>query len=450
MKRKIAAFVGCALLLAGGIVASAWAVGETTGTVSVCATATATAATHTVGVDGAGVATVGGDTATNQQCATTTYTIPTVTQTVTDATTQTTTVSSPPTTGGTAGIGYLDESGHLTNVANPNQYSLLIGGPWGSDVSVIEGAAGRGLVYFDGTDVRTDYSTGVTYSQASSNGWLLKDSSGNYLVNSTYGSYCADVGSAGYQQAWIANVESYLSSHAGVDGVFIDNALYDPKGDCGAYPAKYPTTISWDTAYVSFAKAVYAALHAKGYYVALNAGAYKSGDTTFNDGTSTVNWWTQLSPYTDGLMNEYYDEASDGTDRLRTTGTAWYQQFDGWQRLISTAQNNGDDFIGITYGAAGDTNQMTYGKASFLLEWDGKGGQFIYKIKGSTADASDPSWTTDIGAPTAAKVAVGVGYERTYTGGTVLVNPSPTASQTFTVNGTSYTLAPTTAKIITP
>lgn len=438
------------VLVAVGVAAAVAVADVTTNTATSCATTNA--ATYTL-VQPATTQTFGGDSL--SVCATATATATGVTTTVPGPTTTvtttvgTTTATAPPPTGGKPGVGYEDETGHLTNVSNPDQFSILWGGAWSSDVSVIENAAGRGLVYFDGTDVKQSYSTGVPYSDASANGWLLKDSSGNLLENTTYASYCADVGSSGYQNEWISNVESYLASHAGVDGIFIDNVLYDPKGDCGAYPAKYPTTASWDTAMVGFVKAVYTALHAKGYYVALNAGAFKSGDSTYNDGTSTIAWWQQLGPYADGLTNEYYDETSDGTDRLRTTAAAWYGDFDQWQRLIGTAQSDGDDFIGITYGAAGDTTAMTFARASFLLEWNGHGSAFIYKIKGSSADASDPSWTTDIGQPIGAKSAVGVGYERSYTGGTVLVNPSPSSSQSFTVNGTNYTLSPTTAKIIT-
>lgn len=87
---KHAAAFGCLVLLGLGVGAAALAAGETTGTVSACATVTA--ATHTVAVDGTPAATVGGDTA--SQCATTTYTIPTVTNTVT----QTVTVTDPGTT----------------------------------------------------------------------------------------------------------------------------------------------------------------------------------------------------------------------------------------------------------------------------------------------------------------------------------------------------------------
>jgi hypothetical protein len=106
----------------------------------------------------------------------------------------------------------------------------------------------------------------------------------------------------------------------------------------------------------------------------------------------------------------------------------------------------GDDFIGLEKGSSTNTTAMTYGKASFLLEWNGGGSVFMYSARGS--DPTNGAWTTNIGKPARAKVRVGAGWERAYTGGTVLVNPSASASQTFTVKGKSYTLAPTTARIL--
>jgi hypothetical protein len=106
----------------------------------------------------------------------------------------------------------------------------------------------------------------------------------------------------------------------------------------------------------------------------------------------------------------------------------------------------GDDFLGKMDSKNLDPARMVYGKASFLLEWNGGGSVFMYND--TPNDPTDPAWTTDIGLPTAAKVQIGVGWMRPYTRGTVLVNPSASTSQTFTVNGTSYTLAPTTARIL--
>ncbi len=156
-------------------------------------------------------------------------------------------------------------------------------------------------------------------------------------------------------------------------------------------------------------------------------------------------------------MNESYAETAEGSNTLRSSGSSWMQNWDGWQRLIGTAQAMGKDFVGVTYGDPGDTRRMIYGKASFLQEWNGGGSVFIF----NPTDNSDPwnsAWTTDIGRPAAAKQHIGSGWMRQYTGGIALVNPSPSASQTFQLGGsyltstgstvTSATLAPTTGLIL--
>ena len=103
---------------------------------------------------------------------------------------------------------------------------------------------------------------------------------------------------------------------------------------------------------------------------------------------------------------------------------------------------------------------MTYGKASFLLKWNGKGGAYFwdYYASGTANNPWDPNWTMDIGTPTAAMYSVGSGaFRRDYTAGTVIVNPMLT-TQTFSLGGTyttasgasvsSVTLAPTSAAIL--
>src|SRR3954453_16239089 len=128
----------------------------------------------------------------------------------------------------TSGIGIYQLGGHLAGISSPGLYSLVVADP--ADAPTLVTLPGRGLAYFAGTDVNVNWSTGVPYGQASANGWLLSSSSGRLLVNQGYaGNYVGDVGSLAYQQAWIANVSSYLSSHPGVDGVFIDDVLYDLK-----------------------------------------------------------------------------------------------------------------------------------------------------------------------------------------------------------------------------
>jgi hypothetical protein len=354
------------------------------------------------------------------------------------------------------GVGVYSLGGHLGGFASPGAFATVIGDS--SDSSILAGLPGRALAYFAGTDVNVSWSTGVPYSQALANGWLLTGSSGALLSNQgTAGNYVGDVGSSGYQQAWITNVLAYLAAHPGIDGVFIDDVLYDLKPLAGVEAAKYPTQQQWAAAMLSFVVAVGNALHAHGYYLAVNASGYIPGDGNSDTGTNAVAWWQQLGPYVNGLMNEYYQETSEGSDTLRSTGGSWTQNWDGWQRLVATAQSMGDDFFGVMYGATGNTAAMAYGKASFLLDWNGGAGAFIY----ANNDSSDPgnaAWTTDIGQPMSTKQHVGSGWLRRYSGGVALVNPG-TSKQKFQLGGSyvtpsgatvsSVTLPPVTAMILT-
>jgi len=92
LSRRAAACLAFVVIAASGV-GAAYAVGETTGTVSACATASVAA--QTIAVNGTPISTV--PAATSTQCTTTTYTIPTVTSTVTVTNPTTTTTTTAPT-----------------------------------------------------------------------------------------------------------------------------------------------------------------------------------------------------------------------------------------------------------------------------------------------------------------------------------------------------------------
>src|SRR5439155_5195748 len=86
-------------------------------------------------------------------------------------------------------------------------------------------------------------------------------------------------------------------------------------------------------------------------------------------------------------------------------------------------------------------------------------GAFVYADSySSSGDPWNPAWTTGIGTPSGSKVQVGVGWQRNYTNGSVIVNPSTSTSQTFSLGATyltptgtavsSVTLSPATAMIL--
>jgi hypothetical protein len=286
---------------------------------------------------------------------------------------------------------------------------------------------------------------------------LLRDRAGRLLVSRSYPSnYVGDVGNPAYQQAWLDNVSRLLRLN-GDDGVFIDSLVADLAPLAGAEAAKYPTARSWADAEISFIHTVGKGLRAEGYYVLVNASAFVPGSSASNDGSSTVSWWRRLAPYVSGLMNEYFEETPDGTNQLRSTGPSWRQNWTGWQRLVQVAQSSGRDFVGLTYGPAGDARRMSYGRASFLLDWNGHGGAFVYEPTGAD-DPWDGAWTRDIGRPEAPKQRIGVAWLRRYSGGLVLVNPDASRSQSLVLDGTylapnggrvsQVTLPPTTGLVL--
>jgi hypothetical protein len=52
-----------------------------------------------------------------------------------------------------------------------------------------------------------------------------------------------------------------------------------------------------------------------------------------------------------------------------------------WQRVVSVAQRAGVDFLGLTYGTHDDLQAMRFGKGSFMLDWNGKGGAFKVEVQ---------------------------------------------------------------------
>ncbi|HEY4869400.1 MAG TPA: hypothetical protein VII79_05275, partial [Candidatus Dormibacteraeota bacterium] len=98
-------------------------------------------------------------------------------------------------------------------------------------------------------------------------------------------------------------------------------------------------------------------------------------------------------------------------------------------------------------------------RASFLLAWSGRtGSALFYRPDPDLVDPYAAEWTNDVGTPAGNRYAVGAGWRRQFTGGTVIVNPSAGASQTFALGGTyrmpdgssasSITLGPTSALVL--
>jgi len=72
------------------------------------------------------------------------------------------------------------------------------------------------------------------WNYAQSQGWLLKDSNGNYVTESNWGysqNYMVDITNPAYQQWVAAKIKSWLDQYPVFDGVMADNSLQD--GEAG-------------------------------------------------------------------------------------------------------------------------------------------------------------------------------------------------------------------------
>ena len=340
-------------------------------------------------------------------------------------------------------------SSTLAHYSHLSDYSYVI---FGGDFAVARRLRGKTL-HYEEISVCSEWNCSVPYPRASANGWLLKDANGNVIH--TYGDsrrYLPDVGLPAYQRAFIRKTLSLLRAHRGTDGIQIDNIMTDIGSITGrVYPAKYPSKQSFQDAEVAFLSVVGPALRKAGYYVFANAGGYVN-DSTYDTGRDTNALWKRIAPYLGGLMNEYWMQDPNNLTRQMDDGRGGYMHYwSGWQKLVQTAQAGGADFIGVSIGSVSDVRTMRFGKASFLLNWDGAGGAFIYAVSpafGSGVSPWNSNWTTKIGTPTGPKYKIGAKvWQRNFSKGTVIVNPT-TSAVTTTINGTSYTIGPTDALIL--
>ena len=155
----------------------------------------------------------------------------------------------------------------------------------------------------------------------------------------------------------------------GYDGTTLDNVSANISGWpgwSGVYPTLYPVRQRLGAGDEE--------LHRLRRAAAEGAGAVRArerGQAGPNDGSATKAWWTTLAPYVSGLLVEYFEQASDQV-LFYNDPNNWHGYWESWLGLVDVAQNAGVDFYGGMKGSATDTDKMMYGKASFLLKWNGK------------------------------------------------------------------------------
>ena len=296
--------------------------------------------------------------------------------------------------------------------------------------------------------------------QANHPDWFLRASDGSLLRYSDFPDYALmDVGNPGYQAAWMS-ITTARAAADGFDGIYIDDISAVPHHGLDGRIATY-TDQQYGAAVIRFMQAVTAHIHAAGLQTAANVGVDPWTPWQRTDGLAIAatldlmmreyfsRYGYDCGPYDDRFSGSYDDGPS------LSLMLSWYQQ----------VQAAGTRLLGVDYGGnpsgPGDTATMTYGRALWLLAWDGKpGGAYMFHTCGGVPDqAAYPQWLADPGSPTSATQFTDGLWRRSFSGGQVLLNPSATASVTTTISGTwhdasgrtvtgTVTLAPTTALVL--
>lgn len=255
-------------------------------------------------------------------------------------------------------------------------------------------------------------STGVTTGEADE-AWFLHDEAGDRLEFCDYaGSWAADVGNVDYQARWLENVQERVTRD-GFDGVMLDDVNTFPGhclGSLGTPIAEYPTDEGYGDATVAFMAAVGPGLKAAGLAVAPNIAMNPWEDVMVAQATA-------MMPSVTHWMREYWMRWDD-SENFR--GDEWEATLD----TMRIAQDAGVAYLGLTYGpgAEGAVEGQRYGRASWLVAWDGVSAS----AWGYWGDGEDPwgdDWGPDIGLPTGDAEHDGDAWVRRYSGGVAVVNP---------------------------
>jgi hypothetical protein len=270
-------------------------------------------------------------------------------------------------------------------------------------------------------------STLVTQEEAAAQeSWWLHNSAGKRITFSDY-SYlaAANIGDPGWQAQARAHVGRIKAD--GYDGILLDDVNLYPGHGLSATEANHSVEYRTDTAYGDASRSVMAVL---GPYIkthGLLAFANVGMDPWIKDQYSR---FRSMLANLDGVCREFW-MAWGGGGGVPFTGPAWSSTL----RVQVDTEAAGRAFLANSYPLApqDDIRSVRYGQASFWIGWDGEAASGFGYVSGLRAYKQ---YGRVLGVPTGPKQAVGVGWMRRYTAGIAVVNPHPSASQTFSLGRT--------------
>ncbi|MDQ4143323.1 MAG: putative glycoside hydrolase family 15 protein [Actinomycetota bacterium] len=284
---------------------------------------------------------------------------------------------------------------------------------------------------------------GVGYCEANAEHpeWFLHDHQGARIEFCDWpGLMMMDVGNHSYQKVWLDNVVT-LARERQFDGVMMDDVNMHPAHCADGRLERYSDD-EYRNAVESFLAHVGPGLQAHGLIAAPNIAFPYWYDHNLDD----LHRW---AGYTSGIFREHWTAWSG--NGVHFTDEEWEAQL----AIMSAVNRAGKPLLAIApdWGI----ESLRYGRATFMLGWNGDGSAFFHDSDLESSAARD-ELTMEIGAPLGDRYKVGVGWRRDFTRGVALVNPSSSEWQHFslgrsyrTADGTvveSIDLAPATGRLL--
>jgi hypothetical protein len=267
-------------------------------------------------------------------------------------------------------------------------------------------------------------STLVTQEGAAAHeNWWLHNSAGKRITFSDYPYLAAaNIRDAGWQAQARAHIARIKAD--GYDGVMLDDVNIYPGHGLRATEANHSVEYRTDIAYGDATKSAVAVL---GPYIkthGLQAFANVGMDPWIKDQYAR---FRSMLANLDGVCREFW-MAWGGGGGGPFTGQAWSSTL----RVQVDTEAAGRAFLANSYPLSpqDDIRSVRFGQASFWMGWDGEAASGFGYVSGLRAYKQ---YGQIIGVPAGPKQAVGVGWVRRYTAGIAIVNPHPSASQTFSL-----------------
>jgi hypothetical protein len=255
--------------------------------------------------------------------------------------------------------------------------------------------------------------------------WFLTDRAGSRLRLVDYSfAMPMDVGNplfaATFAQGSYANLKE-----DGFDGIWIDDMNIEPGHGLDGRIAQYSDE-QYGAATTKFGSTVGDYMRSHGMIAIANVGMAPWIPWQLSD---TLELGKHLTAVNREHYVRYGDICGPFGERFNNTASNGTPPLSSFFNETKLLQAQGTKISGVDYGYTSSTSDdiatMTYGRAMFLLSWDGTAGSAYFFRRCGVNDTAAPQWTASIGLPTGpVQTDAGGILTRNFQHGIVVLNPN--------------------------